>query len=114
MKKVTLLSGITLLIANLLLGTIISGIGGYNLMVSSLVVIYTTVILYLVNVISLKDGFKVPLLLMFSFIGVISYILSFFAPNRFVDNWWLIIIVILITFETLLLLLTNEISKKIK
>lgn len=68
--------------------------------------------LFIIDSINLKDAFKVSLSIMFTLAGVIEFILSLIAPNRFVDNWWLIIIIFLIAIEVILLIVTNRISNK--
>lgn len=74
----------------------------------------TTLLLYLTTVIQLKDGYKISLALLFSIVGIFEYVLSLYAPNQFKDNWWLISVILLIAFETILLIVTNTFSKKIK
>lgn len=114
MKKIIILSSIILLVANLLFGAILSFYGGYNVVLSSIVIVATGILLYLADTIHLKDGYKISLMLLFSIAGALELILSLFAPNRVVDNWWLILVIIMITVEVLLLIITNVISHKVK
>lgn len=114
MKKIIILSSIILLVANLLFGAILSFYGGYNVVLSSMVIVATGILLYLTDTIHLKDGYKISLMLLFTIAGALELILSLFAPNRVVDNWWLILVIILITIEVLLLIITNVISHKVK
>ena len=114
MKKIIILSSIILLVANLLFGAILSFYGGYNVVLSSMVIVATGTLLYLTDTIHLKDGYKISLMLLFTIAGALELILSLFAPNRVVDNWWLILVIILITIEVLLLIISNVISHKVK
>ena len=112
MKKIIILSSCVLLVANLLLGAIISYYGGYNLAVSSVVIVATGLLLYLTDTIHLKDGYKISMLFLFTFVGVLEFIFSLVAPNRFTDNWWLVLVIGLIAIEVILLVITNSVSKK--
>ncbi len=112
MKKIILLSGLVLLLMNLLFGLIISFFDGFNVMISSIVIVITTLLLYLITIIQLKDGYKISLSLLFLITGVIEYALSLFAPCQIVNNWWLIIIILVITLEVIILVVTNTITKK--
>ena len=114
MKKIILSSGIALLVMNLLFGLLLSIYDAINLSLSSAVIVITTLLLYLINAMTLKDGYKISLLFLFIAIGFIEYLLSFFAPNQVKENWWLIIIMGLFTIEFILLVITTTISKRIK
>ncbi len=114
MNKIIILSSSVLLVVNLLLGAIISCYGCYNVAISSMVIVSTGLLLYLTNHIHLKDGYKVSLMFLFAGIGVLEYIFSLIAPNRFTDNWWLILVIILIAVEMILLIICNTMTNKIK
>ena len=114
MKRIIILSSIVLFVANLLFGLILSFYGGYNVAMSSLVIVGTGALLYLINTIYMKDGYKVSLIILFAMAGGLEFILSLVAPNRFTDNWWLIIIILLMAFEAIMLIVTNTISHKVK
>ena len=114
MKKIILLSCIVLLVANLSFGAVLSFYGGFNMAVSSVVIICTGLLLYITDTINLKDGYKISLMLLFAISGFLEFVLSLIAPNRLNDNWWLILVIFLMTIEIILLVITNTISNKIK
>ena len=114
MKKVIILSCMVLLIANLLFGAILSSYGRCNVALSSSVILVTGILLFLTDTINLEDGYKVSLMLLFAIVGVLEFILSLIAPNRFTDNWWLILVIGLMAAESILLIITNTVSNKIK
>lgn len=114
MKRVIILSSVVLLIVNLLFWAIHSFYGGYNAVISSVVIAVTGLLLYLTDSINLRDGYKVSLLLIFSVVGLIEFILSLIAPNRLTDNWWLILVIGLMAAEAILLIITNTVSNKVK
>ena len=114
MKRIIFLSSAVLLVMNLLFWLILSSYGNYNAALSSAVIVCTGLLLHFTNVFSLKDGFKIPLMLLFSIGGVIEFFLSLVAPDRFEDNWWLILVITMLAFETILLIITHTVSNKIK
>lgn len=111
MKRIIILSCIVLIVANLLFGTILSSYGGFNLALSSLVILITGLLLYLTDIINLKDGYKVSLMLLFAIAGVLEFVLSLAAPNQIADNWWLVFDIALIAIEVIILIIVNRISK---
>lgn len=114
MKRIIILSSTVLLVANLLFGLILSFYGGYNVAMSSFVIVGTGVLLYLIHTINLKEAYRVSLTLLFAIAGCLEFLLSLISPNRFTDNWWLIVVILLMAFEAIMLILTNTISNKIK
>lgn len=114
MKKVIILSCMVLLIANLLFGAILSFYGEFNVAISSVVIVVTGLLLYLTDIIRLKDGYKISLMLIFAVGGLLEFVLSLIAPNRLTDNWWLILVIGLMAAEAILLIITNTVSNKIK
>ena len=114
MKKIIIFSSTILLITNLLFGAILSFYGVFNVTLSSITIVITGILLYLTDTINLKDGYKVSLMLLFTIVGTLEFILSLIAPNNIRDNWWLILIIALIAVEAILLIMANTISNKIK
>ncbi len=114
MKKIIIFSCIVLLIANLLFGAILSFYGEFNVAISSVVIVVTGLLLYLTDIIRLKDGYKISLMLIFAVGGLLEFVLSLIAPNRLIDNWWLILVIGLMAAEAILLIITNTVSNKIK
>jgi len=112
MKNITLIIGIILLIANLLLGSILSIYPAFNMWLNSGVIAATTVLLYVIGRISLKDGFKISLTFLFGFFGFITFVLGLFTPQRYSDNWYLLAIILIVAFEAIILTITHIISKK--
>ena len=113
MKQFVIISGAILLTVNLLLGLILSSFDIFNVCVSSAVIVVTTGLLYLINAMRMKDGYKVSLFLLLSLFGMVEYGLSLFAPSQFTDNWWLIVIILLTAMEAILLFITHKVSVNI-
>mgnify|MGYP007032552624 CR=1 FL=1 len=113
MKKIILFSGMILLVMNLLFGAVLSIYESFNITISSGVIAINTVVLYLTNCIQLKDGFKIPLSLLFSLLGIVGYLFSLFASRLFENNWYLLLTILLLGFEAIVLFITYVVSNKI-
>jgi len=113
MKNITLITGIILFVANLLFGSILTVYPAFNMWLNSGVIVATTVLLYIVGQITLKDGFKISLTFLFGIFGLIAFALGLFAPQQYKDNWYLIVIVLIVTFEASILTITHIVSKNV-
>jgi hypothetical protein len=114
MKNITLIIGIILFLANLLFGSILSVYPTFNMGLNCGVIAATTALLYVLRCITLKDGFYISLSMLFGIFGFIEFILGLFAPQRYENNWYLIAIILIVAIETIILTITNIISKKIE
>jgi hypothetical protein len=114
MKNITLITGIILLVANLLFGSILSIYPAFNMCLNCGVIAATTALLYLLRLITLKDGFYVSLSILFGIFGFMEFILGLIAPQRYENNWYLIAIILIVALEAILLTITHIISKRIK
>ena len=114
MKNITLIIGIILLIVNLLFGAILSIYPSFNMWLNCGIIAVTTLLLYTLRCITLKDGYYIALFMLFGIAGFIAFILGLLAPQQFENNWYLIIIVLIVAMEGILLAITNKISKTIK
>lgn len=111
MKKGLYVFGAILLIANVLIGLIATSYETFNWILSSVVIIATIVLLGWLSASSLKDAFKISLSFLFSFLGLVEYILAIVAPSQFADNWYLIVIIGLIVIESLFVIASNMASE---
>lgn len=112
MKNVILISGVILLVANLLFGLIMSAYDPFNVGINCCVIVLTTALIYSLKAIRLKDAFVASFAILFSLLGFIEFILGLFAGNKLQDNWWLILIVIFAAFELIALLMAATVSKQ--
>lgn len=114
MKQIIIVIGIVLLVANLLFGLILSSYEVFNLFVSSLIIVATTALLFCLNVITLKDGFKISLHVLFFILGAIEFVLSLFLSKTFENNWLLLVIVVSLAIQSIILVATHNVSVKVK
>ena len=114
MKQIIIVIGIILLVANLLFGLILSSYEVFNLFVSSLVIVATTALLFCLNVVTLKDGFKISLHVLFPILGGMEFVLSLFSTKTFENNWFLLVIVLSLAVQSIILVVIHKVPVKIK
>lgn len=113
-NKIIVWAGIIFMILNILIGLIVSAIGAFNIITTSVVIILTTIMLVWINGSSgMKEGFKVSLDFIIPIIGIIEYLFALFMADRFADNWCMILILTLLSLEILILLAAKYVSNKI-
>ena len=103
MKRLIILTTIILLVVNGLLGLILTAYQSTNVYLNSAVILLTGIVLLVVSSTNLKDAFKISLTSLFAAVGGIEYILGFFAPAEWSNNWFAILV-----------LLTNFVTNKNK
>lgn len=111
MKKGLLIFGIILLISNILIGLIVSSYETFNVCLTSVVIIATTLLLGWLSSSNLKDAFKISLTVLFSFLGLVEFVLGHIAPSQFENNWYLVVIIVLIIIESLFVISSSLASK---
>ncbi len=115
MNKAIILSGVLLSLLNILVGLIVTTFRPFNVAISTLVIISTTVMRLAVGKwIRMKDAFKVSLSLIIPAIGILQYLLAVFMPSHTEDNWCLAAILLLVAAEAILVFTSNNISNKIQ
>ena len=113
MKNITLIIGGTLLVVNLIIGLLLSVYPLFNMCFTSMVIISTTLLLYLLCKIKMKDGFVIGLYSFFSFMGFIEMILGIISQDSLQDNGYLVAVVILIALQGIALAICNMASKNV-
>ena len=78
-----------------------------------MVIIATTLLLYLLCKIEMKDGFVVGLYAFFSFLGFIELILGAVSHDSVQDNGCLVASIILIALQAISLVICNVVSKNV-
>lgn len=112
MKKLIILITIILLIANGLLGLILTAYHSTNIYLNSAVILLSGIILWVLSSIHLKDAFKVSLTCLIAIVGGLEYILGFFAPEEWSNNWFAILMIIVLVIEIIIILLTNYVTNR--
>ena len=112
MKRLVVLITIILLVVNLVLGVVLSAYQTTNVLLNSSVILLTGIMLWILSTLRLKDAFKYSLSLLFGIIGCSEYVLGFFAPSDWHNNWFAIVVIAVVSVEIIILLLVNYVSNK--
>lgn len=113
MKQAILTLGTIFLLANLAFGLVLDSFDMFNVLMSSGTIIFTTAVLMSIELIKMKDGFKVPLHVINSICGIVEYIIALVAKNDLSNNWFFVLLIVIVAFQLMLLTATNVTSKKI-
>ena len=114
MKQTIITLGIIFLLANLAFGLVLESFKGFNLLMSSGVILFTSGILLATEIIKMKDAFKISLHLINCICGIIEYIITLVAKQDMQNNWYYVVLLIIVAFQLMLITATNITSKKIE
>ena len=114
MKKLIILTTIILFVVNALIGLLIAAYQPTNVYLNSAVILLGGIILWIISSTHLKDAFKISLTSLFTIVGLIEYILGFFAPNEWSNNWFVILVMVILAIEVIVVLMTNYVTNKNK
>lgn len=114
MKKTILYIGILALVLNVAIGLLLSVYPLFNVVLNSIVIVISTILIWLSSGNSQRTAFAVSLTFLYSFLGIIQLVLGVFSPTRVTDNWMVVAIIALLVLECVLLIITKTISKKVK
>ena len=114
MKNTTIIITTILLVLNLLFGLLLSAYKPFNVGFTSIMILITGALVYLLQVIKLKDAFAISLSFIFSFMGAIEYILGILSPQHIEDNGFVIATIVMLACEVVILIICNLTSKSIK
>ena len=114
MKKTILYIGILALVLNVTIGLLLSAYPLFNMVLNSIIIVITTLLIWLLSSNHQRTAFVVSQTFLYSFLGIIQLVLGIFSPARITDNWMMVTIIALIALECALLIVTKTISKKVK
>lgn len=114
MKNTILYLGILLLLLNVIASLLLTMYPPFNMIVNCVVIIATTVMIWLLLFTKQNTPFSIVLALIFGVIGVLQLVCGCFMPNQLHDNWILLTIITLWIIEIILFVISNYISKNIK
>lgn len=112
MKRLIILTIVILLIVNGLLGFILTAYHPTNVCMNTAVILLSGIVLWAVSSSHLKDAYKISLTFLFAIFGGIEFILGFFAPTEWTNNWFAILVIAVLAIEIIIVLLTNYVSNK--
>lgn len=112
MKKIIIFTTLALIASNGLAGLIISRYQPFNAIATSIALLLTGILMYTVARIPLKDAFRVSLVFIISFIGLVLYLLMLFAKPQLQDNWCIIVGAVVVVMEIVFICIAYIINKK--
>lgn len=112
MKAIILSVAGLCLVINILCGFIISSYSSFNCGVTSGIIVLNAIIMLIISMITLKDGFRISLNVMFPIMAIVEFIVGIFSPDRLQDNGSLVFILVALLLEGFIIIITNQISKK--
>jgi len=113
MKYLTLTIGGILLVSNILFGFLLSTFEPFNVVFSSTAIVFTTLFIWLLKTVKMKDGFIVSLPFMFLSCGIVEYILGILSQPEIQDNGYIIASIVLIVIQAAVFLICNKLSKSV-
>jgi hypothetical protein len=68
----------------------------------------------IVSEITLKDGYRISLNMLFPIMAIVEFFVGLFSPEKIQDNVSLMFILIALLLEGIIIIMTNQISKKVQ
>lgn len=111
MKNLFLIIGGLCLVANLVIGLVVSSYAMFNIVVNSIVIVVNTILMYALAGSSVKDAFKISMICIFPLFGLIEFVLGAKAPDTFEDNWYVVGVTFILLFEGILFAASHTVSR---
>ena len=102
------------LIVNILCGCIISSYSAFNCGVTSGIIVLNAIIMLIISSITLKDGFRISLNVLFPIMAIVEFVVGLLSPEKFHDNGSLVFILVALLLEGIIIITTNHISKNVQ
>ena len=102
MKNIYILFCLVFVILNSIIGLIFSFYPSVNWLTANIVIIINTALLNQLVKSNINDAFKVSLSFIFPVMGLITFILSLFMPEKIEDNLMFASMLIIFTFQLVL------------
>lgn len=110
MKKIIIFTTLALIAANGFAGLLIGSYQPFNAIATSIALLLTGIMLYTVARIPLKNAFRTSFVFIISFIGLVLYLLMFFAKPQLQDNWCVIVGTVLLVMECILIFVAYQVN----
>ena len=112
MKNLSLIIGTVFLVLNIIIGLLITQYSTFNMCLNSVVIILTTVLIFIARRIHLRDAYFISFVTVSLILGLVAYIIGLFSVDSIKDNWVIVVDLCLLGFEALLLSTFSFMSKK--
>ena len=112
MKNSILLIGGVITFLNTIIGLIVSGYSGFNLVFADVSILISTGIIYYLFQSTIADGFKIGLGFVFFITGLARFLSAVFSSDEIQDNGAVIAFVLILGVEAIILFVSAKLSKK--
>lgn len=99
MTKIILFIGSLLVIVNTIFGLLISKYSLFNWLSVDVVLIISTILVFMLFSDKISSGYKISLVFIYSILTFVSVVLAFLSPNKFSDNFYLIGFIFILLIE---------------
>jgi hypothetical protein len=110
MSKLILIFGSLLLLANTIIGVILSNYLAFNWLSVDIVLLINTVLLYKLVTGNISNGYKISLSFIYPLLCFISVVLAVLSPNKFKDNYYLVGFILILFIEISFYSITTNIK----
>jgi len=107
MKNIILTTGTLLILANSIIGLLVSNYLPFNWLSVNAVLITNISLLYKLASDNISNGFKISLSFIFPILCLISIILAILSPIHFKDNYFIIGFILILFIEIFLLIISR-------
>ena len=112
MKNSILLIGGIITFLNTIIGLIVSGYSGFNMVFADVSILISTGIIYYLFQSTIADGFKIGLGFVFIITGLVRFLSAVFSSEEIQDNGAVIAFALILGFEAIMLFVSAKLSKK--
>ena len=102
MKSTILTIGGILVAVNLMFGLLLSSYNAFNVGFTTVALILTITLIYVVHTVRLSDAAKVAFTILLPVSGFFKFVLGIISPARIEDNWCMIGCVLLTVIEVVI------------
>jgi hypothetical protein len=112
MKNSIILIGGIIAFLNTVIGLIVSGYSGFNIVFADVSILISTGIIYYLFQSAIADGFKIGLGLVFFITGLVRFLSAVFSSDELENNVAVIAFALILGVEAIVLFVSAKLSKK--
>lgn len=113
-KTVAPVIGLILIVVNLLFCLILSDYEWFNAGLSSVIILLNTLLVWRIDTMGLKDGFRISLDFLMPTIGAVEFFLVACSEPQIENNGCFVAAIVLLAFQLIVLLVCKTVSNGVK
>jgi len=99
------------LLLNIVFGNVLDVYPLFNMGINCGVIAFTAALLFALRFSTMATAFRISLSGLFSFLGLVMFVLGILSPEKWKDNGFIIAICFVMVFEAIALAICNVVSK---